>query len=122
MNRHHKIFKTSSGLSTGKAQLNHIIFSPSQTGETVPLTALDYAIKALPLFPCSERDNKGRGAGQLVLAAGQRSWCLRGKLEERHCLWSPIFHLEQIPAEAAECLPTRKTFTFCSKKSENIVI
>jgi hypothetical protein len=37
MNRHHKIVKTSSGLSTGKALLNHIIFSPSQTGETVPL-------------------------------------------------------------------------------------
>ncbi len=37
MNRHHKIFKTSSRLSTGKALLNHIIFSPSQTGETVPL-------------------------------------------------------------------------------------
>jgi hypothetical protein len=40
MNRHPKIFKTSSGLSTGKALLNHIIFSPSQTVETVPLIAL----------------------------------------------------------------------------------
>jgi hypothetical protein len=38
MNRHHKIVKTSSGLSTGKALFKHIIFSPSQTGETVPLT------------------------------------------------------------------------------------
>jgi hypothetical protein len=37
MNRHHKIVKTSSSLSTGKALLNHILFSPSQTGETVPL-------------------------------------------------------------------------------------
>jgi hypothetical protein len=40
MKRHHKIFKTSSGLSTGKALLSHIIFSPSQTGETVPITWL----------------------------------------------------------------------------------
>ncbi len=37
MNRHNKIFKTSNGLSKGKALLNHIIFSPSQTSETVPL-------------------------------------------------------------------------------------
>ncbi len=37
MNRHNKIFKTSSSLSKGKALLNHIIFSPSQTSETVPL-------------------------------------------------------------------------------------
>ncbi len=40
MNRHQKIVKTSSGLSTGKALLNHIIFSPSQSGETVPLREL----------------------------------------------------------------------------------
>jgi hypothetical protein len=37
MSRHYKIFKTSSSPSTGKALLNHTIFSPSQTGETVPL-------------------------------------------------------------------------------------
>ncbi len=41
MNRHHKICKPSSGLSTDKALLNHIIFSPSQTGETVPLNNYD---------------------------------------------------------------------------------
>jgi hypothetical protein len=33
----YEIFKTPSGPSTGKALLNHTIFSPSQTGETVPL-------------------------------------------------------------------------------------
>ncbi len=32
------MFKTPSGPSTGKPLLNHTIFSPSQTGETVPLT------------------------------------------------------------------------------------
>jgi hypothetical protein len=37
MNRLYEIFKTPSGPSTGKAQLNYIIFSPSQTGEAVPL-------------------------------------------------------------------------------------
>ncbi len=37
MNRLYEIFKTPSGLSIGKALLNHTIFSPSQTGETVPL-------------------------------------------------------------------------------------
>jgi hypothetical protein len=39
MNRLYEIFKTPSGPSTGKALLNHTIFSPSQTGETVPLNA-----------------------------------------------------------------------------------
>jgi hypothetical protein len=37
MNRLYEIFKTPSGQSAGKALLNHTIFSPSQTGETVPL-------------------------------------------------------------------------------------
>jgi hypothetical protein len=37
MNRHYETFKTSNGPSTGKALWNHTIFSPSQTGETVPL-------------------------------------------------------------------------------------
>jgi hypothetical protein len=37
MNRLYEIFKTPSGPSTGKALLNHTIFTPSQTGETVPL-------------------------------------------------------------------------------------
>jgi hypothetical protein len=37
MNSIYEIFKTPSGPSTGKALLNHTIFSPSQTGETVPL-------------------------------------------------------------------------------------
>ncbi len=37
MIKHYEIFKTPSGLSTGKALVNHTIFSPSQTGETVPL-------------------------------------------------------------------------------------
>jgi hypothetical protein len=37
MNRPYEIFKTPSGQSTGKALLNHTIFSLSQTGETVPL-------------------------------------------------------------------------------------
>jgi hypothetical protein len=37
MNRLYEIFKTPSGPSTGKALLNHTIFSQSQTGETVPL-------------------------------------------------------------------------------------
>jgi hypothetical protein len=37
MNRLYEIFKTPSGPSIGKALLNHTIFSPSQTGETVPL-------------------------------------------------------------------------------------
>jgi hypothetical protein len=37
MNRLNEIFKTPSGPSTGKALLNHTIFIPSQTGETVPL-------------------------------------------------------------------------------------
>ncbi len=37
MNRLYEIFKTPSGPSIGKALLNHAIFSPSQTGETVPL-------------------------------------------------------------------------------------
>jgi hypothetical protein len=36
MNRLYEIFKTPSSPSTGKA-LNQTIFSPSQTGETVPL-------------------------------------------------------------------------------------
>jgi hypothetical protein len=40
MNRLYELFKTPSGPSTGKALLNHTIFSPSQTGETVPLTLL----------------------------------------------------------------------------------
>jgi hypothetical protein len=38
MNRLYELFKKPSGPSTGKALLNHIIFSPSQTGETAPLT------------------------------------------------------------------------------------
>jgi hypothetical protein len=38
MNRLYENFKTPSGPSTGKALLNYTIFSPSQTGETVPLT------------------------------------------------------------------------------------
>jgi hypothetical protein len=38
MNRLYEIFKTPSGPSTVKALLNHTIFSPSQTGETVPLS------------------------------------------------------------------------------------
>jgi hypothetical protein len=38
MNRHYNIFKKPSSPSTGKALLNHILFSPSQTGETVPLS------------------------------------------------------------------------------------
>jgi hypothetical protein len=37
MNRLYEIFKTPSGPSTGKALLNHTIFSISQIGETVPL-------------------------------------------------------------------------------------
>jgi hypothetical protein len=37
MNRLYEIFKTPSGPPIGKALLNHTIFSPSQTGETVPL-------------------------------------------------------------------------------------
>jgi hypothetical protein len=37
MNRLYEIFKKPSGPSTRKALLNHTIFSPSQTGETVPL-------------------------------------------------------------------------------------
>jgi hypothetical protein len=37
MNRLYEIFKTPSGPSAVKALLNHTIFSPSQTGETVPL-------------------------------------------------------------------------------------
>jgi hypothetical protein len=37
MNRLYEIFKTPSGPSIGKALLKHTIFSPSQTGETVPL-------------------------------------------------------------------------------------
>jgi hypothetical protein len=40
MNRLYEIFKTPSGPSTGKALLNHTIFSTSQTGETVPLSML----------------------------------------------------------------------------------
>jgi hypothetical protein len=42
MNRRYKIFKRSSGPSTGKALLNHTIFSPSQTGETVPLSKISW--------------------------------------------------------------------------------
>jgi hypothetical protein len=38
MKRRYEIFKTSSGPSTGKAPLNHTIFSPSQIGETAPLS------------------------------------------------------------------------------------
>jgi hypothetical protein len=37
MFKHYEIFKQSSGPSSGKALLNHTIFSPSQTDETVPL-------------------------------------------------------------------------------------
>jgi hypothetical protein len=37
MNRLYEIFKTPSSPSKGRALLNHTIFSPSQTGETVPL-------------------------------------------------------------------------------------
>jgi hypothetical protein len=37
MTRLYEIFKTPSGPSTEKALLNHTIFSPSQTGEPVPL-------------------------------------------------------------------------------------
>jgi hypothetical protein len=37
MKRLYEIFKTPSGPSTGKALLNHTIFSPYQIGETVPL-------------------------------------------------------------------------------------
>jgi hypothetical protein len=40
MNRLYEIVKTPSGPSTGKALLDHTIFSPSQTGETVPLKEL----------------------------------------------------------------------------------
>jgi hypothetical protein len=40
MNRLYEIFKTPSGPSTGKALLNYTIFSPSQTGETVPLSII----------------------------------------------------------------------------------
>jgi hypothetical protein len=40
MNRLYEIFKTPSGPSTVKALLNHTIFSPFQTGETVPLSLL----------------------------------------------------------------------------------
>ncbi len=47
MNRPYEIFKTPSGPSTGKALLNHAIFSPSQTGETVPLSALPIAVISL---------------------------------------------------------------------------
>jgi hypothetical protein len=38
MNRLYEIFKTPRGPSIVKALLNHTIFSPSQTGETVPLS------------------------------------------------------------------------------------
>jgi hypothetical protein len=55
MNRHHKIVKTLSGLCTRKALLNHIIFSPSQTGETVPLISLTIYTKCLPILFCFER-------------------------------------------------------------------
>jgi hypothetical protein len=47
MNRLYEIFKTPSGPSTGKAQLNHTIFSPSQTGETVPLKFIKYSVDAI---------------------------------------------------------------------------
>jgi hypothetical protein len=40
MNRLNEIFKTPSGPSTGKALLSHTIFTPSQTGETLPLKEL----------------------------------------------------------------------------------
>jgi hypothetical protein len=39
MKKRYEIFKTPCGPSTGKALLNLTIFSPSQTGETVPLNA-----------------------------------------------------------------------------------
>jgi hypothetical protein len=37
MNRHYEFFKTWSSPSTEKTLLNHTIYTPSQTGETVPL-------------------------------------------------------------------------------------
>jgi hypothetical protein len=42
MNRSYKILKTSSGPSTGNALFNHTTFSPSQTGETVPLMSASF--------------------------------------------------------------------------------
>jgi hypothetical protein len=56
MNRLYEIFKTPSGSSTGKALLNHTIFSPSQTGDTVPLI--------------SDPGGSGSGSTTLVEARG----------------------------------------------------
>ncbi len=42
-----KIFKTPSGPPTGKALLNHAIFSPSQPGETVPLNSTELLLHIL---------------------------------------------------------------------------
>jgi hypothetical protein len=61
MNRLYEIFKTPSGPSTGKALLNHTIFSPSQTGETVPLN------QCLCL-------NKGKTCYFRFLTSGQTKW------------------------------------------------
>jgi hypothetical protein len=45
-------FKTPSGPSTGKALLNHTIFSLSQTGETVPLRERKGS-HSCPWFECN---------------------------------------------------------------------
>jgi hypothetical protein len=65
MNRRYEIFKTSSGPSTGKALLNHTNFSPSQTGETVPLNSPSFIqppypkeirVSAVTPIPCVGQD------------------------------------------------------------------
>jgi hypothetical protein len=55
MNRLYEIFKTPSDPSIGKALLNHTIFSPSQTGETVPVNNgfADHNFIHLHLHTCS---------------------------------------------------------------------
>ncbi len=59
MNRHHKIFKTSSDLSTLTALLNHIIFSPSQTDKTVPLNIMfigQLYFNVCPSYSCFQNE------------------------------------------------------------------
>jgi hypothetical protein len=88
MNRHHNIFKTSSGLSTRKALLNHIILSPSQTGETVPLM--------YPLCTRILRGNRCMGGGEHPAQRGVPAGPA-GHLERYHLILKNILVKEYFP-------------------------
>jgi hypothetical protein len=84
MNRLYENFKTPSDPSTGKALLNHTIFSPSQTGDTVPLKknpacwCQPLSVKMLTVDRVGQKGMFGYGKGlsgtvemgQLILSMG----------------------------------------------------